>query len=157
MSILLQCMLPFHLYWVAKQSCKQSQLGAKFILNMFILSIFISLYTFRVTMCPSSGEATVFLQHLVFVILYGWLSGTQSSTQNNKYQVSHKQGCFFWWWAHSRPELVEIDKYTKKKYAKNKLCTKLASFTRLYPYKFRSEVFRKVRSYIKKAASVVQR
>jgi len=32
-----------------------------------------------------------------------------------------------WWWAHSRPKHVEIDKYTK-----NKLCTKLALFTRLY-------------------------
>jgi len=30
------------------------------------------------------------------------------------------------------PKHVEIDKYTKNKYIKNKLCTKLASFTRLY-------------------------
>jgi len=29
---------------------------------------------------------------------------------------------------------VEIDKYTKNKYTKNKLCTKLALFTRLFPY-----------------------
>ena len=35
--------------------------------------------------------------------------------------------CFSWWWAHSRPKHVEIDKYTK-----NKLCTKLALCTRLY-------------------------
>ena len=35
---------------------------------------------------------------------------------------------FSWWWAHSHPKHVEeIDKYTK-----NKLCTKLALFTRLY-------------------------
>jgi len=32
---------------------------------------------FQVTMCPSSGETTVFMQHLVLVILYGWLSGMQ--------------------------------------------------------------------------------
>jgi len=25
----------------------------------------------------------------------------QSSTQNNKYQVSQKHSCFSWWWAHS--------------------------------------------------------
>ena len=31
-------------------------------------------------------------------------------TQNNKYQVSHKHSCFSWWWAHSRPKHVEIDK-----------------------------------------------
>jgi hypothetical protein len=60
-----------------------------------------------------------------------WYSGCtlhtrQSSTQNNKYQVSHKHSCFSWWWARSRPKHVEIDKY-----AKNKLCTKLALFTRL--------------------------
>jgi len=49
----------------------------------------------------------------------------QSSTQNNKYQVSRKHSCFSWWWAHSRPKHVEIDKYTKKK-----LCTKLVLFTK---------------------------
>ena len=32
---------------------------------------------FRATMCTSSGETTVFMQHLVLVILYGWLSGMQ--------------------------------------------------------------------------------
>ena len=35
------------------------------------------LYTFRATMCPSSGETTVFMWHLVFVTLYGWQSGMQ--------------------------------------------------------------------------------
>ena len=29
------------------------------------LRIFINLYMFRATMCPSSGETTVFLRHLV--------------------------------------------------------------------------------------------
>jgi len=28
---------------------------------------------FRATMCPSSGETTAFMLHLVLVILYGWL------------------------------------------------------------------------------------
>ena len=75
---------------------------------------------FQATMCPSSGETTVFMRHLLFVVtLYGWLSGMQgayqSSIQNNKYQVSHKYSCFFWWWAHSWPKHVEKrNKHTKK-------------------------------------------
>ena len=56
----------------------------------------------------------------------------QSSTRNNKYQVSHKYGCFSWWWAHSHPKHVEIDRYTK-----SELCTKLVLFTRqLTAFKF---------------------
>jgi len=35
------------------------------------------LYMFRATMCPSSGENTVPMRHLVLVILYKWLSGMQ--------------------------------------------------------------------------------
>jgi len=35
------------------------------------------LYMFRATMCPSSGEITVPMRHLVFVTLYRWLSGMQ--------------------------------------------------------------------------------
>jgi len=40
----------------------------------------------------------------------------QSSTQKNKYKVSHKHGSFSWWWAHNRPKHIKIDKYehTKK-------------------------------------------
>ena len=39
----------------------------------------------------------------------------QSSTQNNKYQVSHWYSYFSWWWAHSRPKHVEKrNKHTKK-------------------------------------------
>jgi hypothetical protein len=60
-------------------------------------------------------------------VWYGTLHTRQSSTQNNKYQVLQKPSCFSWWWAHSRPKHVEIDKHIK-----NKLCTKLALFTRLY-------------------------
>ena len=45
----------------------------------------------------------------------------QSSTQNNKYQVSHKHSCFPRWWAHSHPKHVVIDKYTKNKYTKKKI------------------------------------
>jgi len=33
---------------------------------------------FRATICPLSGETTVFFRHLVLVILYGWMSGMQT-------------------------------------------------------------------------------
>jgi len=69
---------------------------------------------FRATMGLLSGETTVFMRHLVLVILCGW----QSSIQTNKYQVSYKHYCFSWWWPHSHPKHVAIDKY---KYTKNKL------------------------------------
>jgi len=51
----------------------RTNLVHNFFLNMF--SAF--LYMFRATMCPSSGEVTVTMQHLVFVTLYRWLSGMQ--------------------------------------------------------------------------------
>jgi hypothetical protein len=42
----------------------------------------------------------------------------QSSTQSDKYQVSHRYSYFSWWWAHSRPKHVEKrNKNTKKNYA----------------------------------------
>ena len=112
----------------------------------FSIFIFVNLYMFRATMCPSSGETTVFMWHLLLVILYGrltrrveWIHSNlhtgQSSTQNNKYEVAHKHSCFSWWWAHNRPKHVEIYKYTK-----NKLGTKLASFTVSNNYKFGSRL-----------------
>jgi len=54
------------------KSRKWSQLSAQFILN-----ILINLYMFRATICPSSGETTEFMRHLVLVIQCGWLSGMQ--------------------------------------------------------------------------------
>ena len=53
----------------------------------------------------------------------------QLSTQNNKHQVSHKHRCFYWWWAHSRPKHVEIERYTK-----NKLCNYAPSWFYLWQY-----------------------
>ena len=99
--------------------------------NLFLIYLFLvnlSISMFRMTMCPSSGETTVFIRHLVLVILYGLLTilyTRQSSIENNKYQVSNKHSCLSWWWAHSHPKHIEIDKYTKNKYIKNKLCTNL--------------------------------
>jgi len=64
--------------------------------------MFISiLYMFRATMCPSSGEITLSMRHLV-----------------HKCQVSHWYSYFSWWWAHSRPKHVQNrNKHTKKNYA----------------------------------------
>ena len=76
------------------------------------------------SMCSSSGEITVFMRHWVLVILCGWLSGTR---QNNRYRALQKHSCFSSWWAHICPKHAEFDKCIK-----NKLCTKLALFTRLY-------------------------
>ena len=103
---------------------------------------------FRATMGPSSGDklCLCYAWYLLFCVedclicwaKWNWnfqfqfhctLHTGQSSTQNNKYQTSHKHSCVSWWWAHIRPKHVEIEKY---KYTKNKLCTKLVLLTRLY-------------------------
>jgi len=81
--------------------------------DLSALLIFINLYMFRATVCPSGMQERMFLHT------------RRTSTQNNKYKVSHNHSCFSWWWAHSRPKPVEIDKYSK-----NKLCTELTLFTR---------------------------
>ena len=142
-------------------------------------------------MWPSSREATVFMRHLVLVILCGWLSGmhtrclsvddclvcipdvclsvddcllclTDICLSVDECLVCLPDICLSvddclvyipdsylhrittttcrintvvspdWWWARSRPKHVETNKYTKNKYTGNKLCTKLALFTRLY-------------------------
>jgi len=45
--------------------------------NFSCMSISI-LYIFWATMCPSSGEITLSMQHPVLVTLCGWLSGMQN-------------------------------------------------------------------------------
>ena len=46
--------------------------------NLFLVyRVFINLYMFRATMGPSWGETTVFVRHLILIILCGWLSGVQ--------------------------------------------------------------------------------
>jgi hypothetical protein len=114
------------LYFVGRASLYNIVNKANLVQNLFLvylfLNIFIYLYTFWVTMCPSSGETTVFMRQLVVVILCGWLTGMhstlhtrQSSKQNNKYRLSHKHRYFSWWLAHSRPKHVEKrNKHSKK-------------------------------------------
>ena len=87
--------------------------------------MFISiLYMFRANMCPSSGKIVVSMRHLVFVTLCGWPSAMKdkgilhtrrSSTQSDKYQVSHWYSNFSWWWAHSCLKHVENrNKHSRK-------------------------------------------
>ena len=57
--------------------CRYINLVHNFFLSIFV---FVNLYMFRAAMGPSSADTTVFMQHLVLVILYGWLSGMQGGT-----------------------------------------------------------------------------
>jgi hypothetical protein len=51
--------------------------------------MFISfLYMFRVTMCPSSGEITVSMRHLVFVTLHASLSGMQGRPKHGAKKIN---------------------------------------------------------------------
>jgi len=91
------------------------------LVNNFPCKFISTLYMFRATMCPSSGKITVSMRHPVFVSVCGWPSGmqdgmkTRSSTQSDKYQVSHWYSNFSWWWAHSCPKHVKnINKHTRK-------------------------------------------
>jgi hypothetical protein len=85
-------------------------------------------YTMNVVvLCGGSKDGGKNKTHGMQGGIHSTLHTRQSSTQNNKYQASHKHSCFSWWWAHRRPKHVEIDKY---KYTKNKLCSKLVLFTR---------------------------
>ena len=99
--------------------------------------MFIFPYMFRATMCPSSGEITVPMGHLVFVTLCGWQSVMQGGfippciPDSHPYRVINTKcriGSYFsWWWAHSRPKhLQKRNKHTKKNCA-----PKLVLFTRL--------------------------
>jgi hypothetical protein len=81
-----------------------------------VFLVYLSIYMFRATVCPSSGETTVLYAGCI----------PDSHPHNNNYQVSHKHSCYSWWWAHSRLKHVEIGKFTK-----NKMCIKLDLFIRL--------------------------
>ena len=61
-----------------------------------LLSIFISLlYTFRATMCPSSGEITVSMRHWYLSLCMGgvwsagWIETTQPADQMHTYRVTN--------------------------------------------------------------------
>jgi hypothetical protein len=95
---------------------------------LYVISI---LYMFRATICPSSGEITMSIRHLLFVTVCEWPSGMhtrRSSTQSDKYRVSYWYRYFSWWWTHSCPKHVQ----NRNKHTKKDWCTKLVLFRRLY-------------------------
>jgi hypothetical protein len=105
---------------------------ANLVHNLFLVYLFLvylSISTCFGRLCAHHQKKQLCLGDSWYLLLclVPTLHTRQSSTQNNKYQVAHKHSCFSWWWAHSRPKHVQIDKYTK-----NRLCTTLALFTRLY-------------------------
>jgi hypothetical protein len=66
---------------------------------------------------------------LLMTVWYAGREGTRrSSTQSDKYQLSHWYGKFCWWWEHSCPKHVD----NRNKAYKEKLCTTLVSFTILH-------------------------
>ena len=81
--------------------------------------------------CVFATRGTCFLYGwLVFRVPVEPLYTRQSSIQKNNYQVSHKHSCICWWWVHSSPKHVEIDKY-KYLYTKKKNVRRVNLLTRL--------------------------
>jgi len=75
----------YQIHWLSISNISTEILWIKSTWSTIFLSMFISfLYMFRATVCPSSGETTLFTWHLVLVILYGWLSGMQGGTKTIK-------------------------------------------------------------------------
>jgi len=75
--------------------------------------------------------ATPDICHCVDDCLVCALQTRQSSTQSDKYQVSHRYSYFFWWQAQSRPKHVEErNKHTKKNCAPSWLY--LQDYTRMH-------------------------
>ena len=82
--------------------------------NLFL--VYLSISTGFGRLCAHHQEKQLFLCDTWYLFSV-WMNLSyavhtrQSSIQKNKYQVLHKHSCFSWWWAHSRPKHVEIDKY----------------------------------------------
>jgi len=82
-------------------------------------------YVYFFSLCVSGdyvpiirGKKPVSMRHLVLVILCGWLPGMQenmllhtrqSSTENDKYELSHRYSYFSRWWAHNRPKHIKLN------------------------------------------------
>ena len=114
---------------LSEKSCKQNQL----LHNLFSVLVYLSISTYFGQIWAHHQEKQMCLcdtWYLLFCVddwFHSTLHTRQSTIQSDKYQVSQKHSCFSWWWDHSRPKHVGIEKYTK-----NKLHTKFALFTRLY-------------------------
>ena len=126
----------------SKTGKQSSNIGCKHTMPSWctiFLSMFISfLYMFRATMCPSSGEITVSMRHLVFVTLCGWVFSMQVGTcipDSHPHRLTNTKcridTVFSWWWAHNRPKHVEKrNKHTKKNCAPSWLY--LQDYTRMH-------------------------
>jgi len=74
---------------------------------------------FQATMCSSTGESIVSIQHLVHVTLCRWPSSMQvrkflpdlhtrwSPTQSDMYQMLYWYNWLSWWWAHGCSKHVQ--------------------------------------------------
>jgi hypothetical protein len=72
---------------------------------------------FRATLCSSSGESIVSIQHLVYVTLCRWPSGMhtgRSPTQTDIYQILNWYNWLSWWWAQGCSKHVENRHIYKK-------------------------------------------
>jgi len=87
---------------------KWSQLGAHY----FLVYLFQLLYVYRATMCPSSGELLLSMQHWYFSLLMGGCLVCRPDSYpyrvKNTVPVSHRYSKFSWWWTHSFPKHVEM-------------------------------------------------
>jgi hypothetical protein len=83
------------------------------------------------TKCCTDTVISWYLSLCVDDCLVCWVHTRQSSTQSDKYQVSHRYGYFSWWWAHGRPKHVQKrNKQTKKNCAPSWLY--LQDYTRMH-------------------------
>ena len=118
------------------RACLYNLVNKTNLVHSFLIMFIAFLYTFRATKCPSSGEITVSMWHLVFVIIwmtlwYAWRNFIpscipDSHPYSDTYQVSNRYGSFSWWWAYSCTKHVE-----KTINILRKFCTTLVLFTRL--------------------------
>jgi hypothetical protein len=110
-------------------SIVSDHLDAQFFFYMFI-SI---LYMFRATLCSSSVESVVSIQHLVCVTLCMWpssrlflpdLQTRRSPTQSDTYQMLYWYNWFSWWWAWGCSKHVE----NWNKHIEKEVCVKLVIY-----------------------------
>ena len=80
------------------------------------------------SMCPSSGEITVYMRHWYLSLCMGgvwsagWIEASFTPTSRPgvtqtewKIPMSHRHSDFSWWWAHGCPKHVDKrNKYTKQ-------------------------------------------
>jgi len=66
--------------WTCKQRLVNETNLVQYLFLVYFVNFIYNLYMFRNSPGPSSGGTTVFMRHLVLVILYSWLSGVQDAS-----------------------------------------------------------------------------